>query len=75
MSEAFTKIEGLLAKGWDLTVSRVNGRGFHASVHLGRRHGPDSYHYIGNSVSDALALLERYIDEPEDSAVRRNGEP
>jgi len=65
------KIEALLAKGWDLTVSRRNSGTYHATVHLGRVHGPDSHHCIDSSVLRVLARLEEYIDAPEEPSGRR----
>jgi hypothetical protein len=59
------KIDKLLADGWDLTVTRRNDGAFHATVHLGRRHGSDSHHCIRESLTDALTYLESYIDSPE----------
>lgn len=67
------KIEKLLKQGWDLTVTTTERGLFHATAHLGRRHGPDSHHSIGASASEAIVRLEQYIDTPEDSAVRRSG--
>jgi hypothetical protein len=65
------KIDKLLADGWDLTVTRRNDGMFHATVHLARRHGPDSHHCIRESLADALKYLESYIDSPEQ--VRTGG--
>lgn len=65
------KIESLLSRGWDLTVTMRSLGKFHATVYLGRVNGPDSHHYVGSSVPIALERLEQYINEPEDSAQRR----
>jgi hypothetical protein len=64
------KIDKLLADGWDLTVTRRNDGTFHATVHLGRRHGPDSHHCIRESLADVLTCLESYIDSPEQLSER-----
>lgn len=62
------KIEALLSRGWDLTVTMRSLGKFHATVHLDQVNG---HHYIGSSVAVALERLEQYIDEPEESAQRR----
>jgi hypothetical protein len=64
------KIDKLLASGWHLTVSTMNDGKFHATVHLGRRHGPDSYHHINNTLAEAIYGLELYTERAEDSASR-----
>lgn len=74
-AQDFPKIEKLLNEGWDLTVSKTTSQGFHAAVHLGRIHGPDSHHHIGSSMREVLVKLEEYIDEPEGSAERRSPGP
>lgn len=53
-------IESLVGKGWDLLVTPHAGR-FHASVFLHVRSGPDSYHYMATTVTEALTMLDGYI--------------
>lgn len=66
--EQLPKLQALIAQGWDLTVTaRYYGK-FHATVHLGRLHGPDSHHWIGHSLAEAIAGLERYVGERDASA-------
>jgi len=60
------KIDKLLADGWDLTVSKRNDGQFYATVHLGRRHGPDSHHHINRTLAETIYGLELYIERAED---------
>jgi hypothetical protein len=64
-------IERLLNSGWDLTVKMRSFGRFQATVHLDRRNGPDSHHYIGSSVAVALERLEQYLNGLDGSALRR----
>lgn len=59
-------IDKLLTDGWDLTISKKNDGAFWASVHLGRRSGPDSHHAIRSTLGDAIRYLEAYIDAPDE---------
>jgi hypothetical protein len=57
----FPNLDKLVRDGWTLTISRREGYVW-ASVHLDARNGPVSYHHLGKNTSDAMALLNLYLD-------------
>lgn len=62
--EEMPNIERMVKQGFDLDVTACGNGRFQAAVYLGRLNGPESHHYIGNSIVEAVAGLERHIDVP-----------
>lgn len=61
----FPQLQALIAQGAKLTVvSRQRGK-FHAVVYLGEVFAPGSSHWIGNSLAEAIAGLEEYVGDHE----------